>query len=140
MGPGPLGHDRAVPVLTGWLRVDEYQLKENALAALENLDSPLAAREVRPLLKSEAFLPYKLRMARLLARHRMADGYALATEHLADASQKAEAILVLAALDDAADFQRPVCDHCRPAGSAVACRGAYWAGGHRRRQCPAATA
>src|SRR5260370_34421138 len=98
---GRLGDDRAVPVLTGWLRGDDYQLKEFALTALENLDSQMAAREVRPLLKSEAHLPYKLRLARLLARHELADGYALATEHLADVAQTAEATLVLAALNDA---------------------------------------
>jgi HEAT repeat protein len=98
---GRLGDDRAVPVLTGWLRGDDYQLKEVALVAMENLDSQLAAREVRPLLKSEAHLPYKLRIARLLARHELADGYALATEHLADVSHTAEATLVLAALGDA---------------------------------------
>jgi HEAT repeat protein len=98
---GRLGDDRAVPVLTGWLRGDDYQLKAFALAALENLDSQVAARETRPLLKSEAHLAYKLRLARLLARHELADGYALATEHLADASHTAEATLVLAALGDA---------------------------------------
>jgi len=98
---GRLGDDRAVPVLTGWLRGDDYQLKEFALAGLETLDSKLAAREARPLLKSEAHLPFKLRIARLLARHELADGYALATEHLADISHTAEATLVLAALDDA---------------------------------------
>jgi HEAT repeat protein len=98
---GRLGDDQAVPVLTGWLRGDDYQLKEIALAALENLDSKLAAREARPLLKSEAHLPFKLRLARLLARHELADGYALATEHLSDASHTAEATLVLAALGDA---------------------------------------
>src|SRR6185312_16016540 len=88
------------PVLTGWLRGNDYQLKEPALAALEQLDSPLAAREARPLLKSEAYLPFKLRLARLLARHEMADGYALATEHLADVEHTAEATLVLAAMGD----------------------------------------
>jgi hypothetical protein len=98
---GRLGDDRAVPVLTGWLRGDDYQLKAFALAALENLDSQVAAREARPLLKSEPHLAYKLRLARLLARHELADGYALATEHLADVSHTAEAALVLAALDDA---------------------------------------
>jgi HEAT repeat protein len=98
---GRLGDDRAVPVLTGWLRGDDWQLKEYALTALETLDSPAAAREARPLLKSEAHLPFKLRLARLLARHEVADGYALATEHLADASHTAEATLVLAALKDA---------------------------------------
>lgn len=97
---GRLGDDRAVPVLTGWLRGDEYHLKEVALAALETLDSELAAREVRPLRKSEAHLPFKLRMARLLARHGLPDGYALATEHLADLAHTAGATLVLAALDD----------------------------------------
>lgn len=97
---GRLGDDRGVPVLMGWLRGDDYHLKESALAALETLDSELAAGEVRTLLKSESHLPFKLRMARLMARHGIADGYALATEHLADAGRTPEAALVLAALDD----------------------------------------
>ena len=97
---GRLGDDRAVPVLAGWLRGDDYQLREVALAALETLDSKTAAREVRPLLKSEAHLPFKLRIARLLARHEMADGYPLATEHLSDVAHTAQATLVLAALGD----------------------------------------
>jgi hypothetical protein len=75
-------------------------VKEVALSALEHIDSQVAAREVRPLLRSEAHLPYKLRLARLLARHGLADGYALATEHLADDGQTAAAALVLAHLDD----------------------------------------
>jgi hypothetical protein len=95
-----LADDRAVPLLIGWLRGDDSRLKNLALAALEHVDSELAAREARPLLKSEANLPYKLRIARLLARHGFADGYALATEHLADADHTAAATLVLAALDD----------------------------------------
>jgi hypothetical protein len=95
-----LADDRAVPVLIGWLRGDDSHLKGLALAALEHVDSELAAREARPLLKTEAHLPYKLRLARLLARHGFADGYALATEHLADADHTAAATLVLAALDD----------------------------------------
>src|SRR4029079_962830 len=97
---GRLGDDRAVPVLVGWLRENDYQLKEAALAALETIDSDLAAREARPALKVEAQLPLKLRIARLLARHRIADGYPLATEHLADDGQTAAAALVLAALED----------------------------------------
>jgi HEAT repeat protein len=95
-----LADDRAVPLLIGWLRGDDFHLKNLALAALEHVDSELAAREARPLLKTEAHLPYKLRLARLLARHGFADGYALATEHLADADHTAAATLVLAALDD----------------------------------------
>lgn len=98
---GRLGDDRAVPVLTGWMRGDDYQLREAALTALETLDSKTAAREARPLLKTEAHLPYKLRIARLLARHEIGDGYALATEHLADAAHTPQAALVLAALGDA---------------------------------------
>jgi len=97
---GRLGDDRAVPVLADWLRSDDSTLQWHALAALENLDSAAAAREVRPLLKSEPHLSCKLRLARLLARHGFADGYALATEHLADNQHTAEAALVLAALDD----------------------------------------
>jgi HEAT repeat protein len=97
---GQIGDDRAVPALVGWLRRDDYQVKEVSLEALEIIDSPAAARELRPLLKSEAHLPYKLRLARLLARHDMADGYALATEHLSDVDHTAAAALVLAALGD----------------------------------------
>jgi HEAT repeat protein len=97
---GRLGDDRAVPVLAGWLRSNDYQVKEIALASLENLDSAMAAREARSLLKPEGHLPSKLRLARLLARHGVADGYALATEHLADVGHTSSAALVLAALDD----------------------------------------
>jgi HEAT repeat protein len=97
---GRLGDDRGVRVLADWLRESDYQLKDQALAALELLDSQAAAREVRPFLKTEPHLPFKLRIARLLARHGFADGYALATEHLADVGHTAEAALVLTALDD----------------------------------------
>lgn len=97
---GRVGEDAAVPVLVGWLRGDNHQLKEVALAALETIDSEVAAREARPLLRSEAHLPFKLRLARLLARHGFDDGYALATEHLADEAHTAQAALVLAALND----------------------------------------
>jgi HEAT repeat protein len=98
---GRLGDDQAVPVLVRWMRGDDHYLKEASLSALESLDSKLAAREVRPLLRLERHLPFKLRLARLLARQEVADGYALATEHLADASHTAEATLVLASLNDA---------------------------------------
>jgi len=97
---GRLGDDQAVPVLAAWLRGDTGDLKQHALTALETLDSPAAAREVRPLLKSEPNLPLKLRIARLLARHGINDGYALATEHLADDEHTPAAALALAALDD----------------------------------------
>ncbi|HUR53954.1 MAG TPA: HEAT repeat domain-containing protein, partial [Gemmataceae bacterium] len=66
---GRLGDDKAVPVLAGWLRGDDYNLRGAALTAMEELDSKLAARESRTALKTEAHLPYKLRIARLLARH-----------------------------------------------------------------------
>jgi HEAT repeat protein len=97
---GRLGDDQAVPILIDWMRNNDYQLRELALGALEQLDSPTAAREARPLLKSEPHLPYKFRLARLLARHKLADGYPLAIEHLADSEHTAEATMVLVALDD----------------------------------------
>jgi len=97
---GMLGDDRAVPVLIDWMRGVDYGLREVALGALETIDSPLAAREARPLLKTEANLQFKLRLARLLARHKIDDGYALAIEHLADAEHTATATLVLVALGD----------------------------------------
>jgi HEAT repeat protein len=97
---GRLGDDRAVPVLAAWLRGDTGDLKHHALTALETLDSPAAARELRPLLKTESHLPYKLRIARLLGRHNITDGYALAAEHLADDDHTPAAALALAAIDD----------------------------------------
>lgn len=97
---GRVDDDRAVPVLVGWLQGNDPKLKELALAALEEIDSDAAARDARPLLKTEPQLTYKLRLARLLARHGMDDGYALATEHLADEEHTAAAALVLVALDD----------------------------------------
>jgi HEAT repeat protein len=97
---GRVGNDRAIPVLAAWVRSEDYHLREASLAALEELDSEAAARELRPLLKTEPHLPFKLRIARVLARHGLADGYALATEHLADTDHTAAAALVLAALDD----------------------------------------
>ncbi len=98
---GRLKDDRAVPLLVSWMRGNNHQLKPFVLTALESLDSDLAAREARPLLKTEAILPYKLRLARLLARHQIADGYSLATEHLADEGNTTPATLILAALGDA---------------------------------------
>ena len=55
---------------------------------------------MRLLLKSRLTCLSSCSLARLLARHKLADGYPLATEHLADAGQTADAALVLAALDD----------------------------------------
>jgi hypothetical protein len=97
---GRLADDAATPLLKRWLGAEQYELREAALAALEEIDSDAAAREVRPLLRSEPHLPLKLRMARLLARHGINDGYALAIEHLSDSQSTAQAALVLAALDD----------------------------------------
>jgi hypothetical protein len=97
---GRLGDDRAAPVLAAGLQQEDYQLKNASLTALESIDSEAAARAVRPLLKSESFLPFKLRIARLLARHGIDDGYALATEHLSDDEHMVAAALVLAALND----------------------------------------
>ncbi|QDU89730.1 hypothetical protein Pla175_31250 [Pirellulimonas nuda] len=97
---GVLGEKRAAPLLVGWLRGADFRLKGEALTALELVDSPSSADAMRPLLKSESYLPFKLRIARLLARHGVDDGYALAAEHLSDQDHTAAATLVLVALDD----------------------------------------
>jgi hypothetical protein len=97
---GRLRDDRALQVLARWLRNADFNTRDAVLTALENLDSEAVAREVRGTLKSEPHLPYKLRIARILARHGIADGYALATEHLADDQQTGAATLVLASLND----------------------------------------
>jgi hypothetical protein len=96
---GRVGDDRAAVVLADWARKNDGA-QESSLAALERLDSAAAARELRTQLKLEPNLAYKLRIARVLARHGMGDAYALATEHLADRPHAAAAAVVLAALND----------------------------------------
>jgi len=97
---GQLGEEQGVPILVRWMRSSDHRLKEASLSALEAMASQIAAREAWPLLKTEAHLPYKLRLARLLARQGIPDGFALAMENLSDTSQTAAAALVLAALQD----------------------------------------
>jgi hypothetical protein len=67
---------------------------------LEKIDSKRVAEAVRSLPTTETQLAYKLRIARLLARHGFDDGYTLAVEHLSDAEHTAQSALILVALDD----------------------------------------
>ena len=90
---------RAIPILRGWLRPDN-RLRLTALSTLEQIDTVAAAQAVRSSLKTERALDNKLRMARLLGRHGMADGFSLAIEHLADKGRTLLAAQVLADIKD----------------------------------------
>jgi HEAT repeat protein len=81
---GQLKDPRAVPVLVEWLRDPNQYLRGSALAALTAIGDDAAVAAVRLRLKAEPDLSLKLRMATMLGRHGLHDGYAFAIEHVAD--------------------------------------------------------
>lgn len=99
-GLGRYRDDRAVPILAAWLRGRDTLLKEVALSALEEIDSPAAAQQARLALRTEGELLLKLRLCRFLGRHGIRDGFPIALEHLSDGGYSIPAALALAALDD----------------------------------------
>jgi HEAT repeat protein len=106
---GRLKDERAVPVLIGWLRGDDYWLKERALSALENfnlINLPATLDELRPIFKSESQLPLKLRIGRLLAKHFSDNGiYEVVGQHLIDPAQRAEVALIIARLGSSSPME-----------------------------------
>jgi HEAT repeat protein len=92
---------RAVPVLDRWLRDPNNLMRGRAIDALEAIDSDEAVATVRLRLKAEPDLQLKLRMAALLGRHQINDGYALAIEHAADPGLTDVAVRALGAIREA---------------------------------------
>jgi HEAT repeat protein len=75
---------RAVSVLDESLHDPNQYVRARAFDALAAIDSAEAVAAVRLRFKAEPDLRLKLRMAALLGRHQIHDGYALAIEHAAD--------------------------------------------------------
>jgi HEAT repeat protein len=97
-----LREPRAVPVLGVWLsgsNTNQY-LRSRALDALAAIDNDEAVAAVRLRFKAEPDLGLKMRMAAMLGRHGIADGYALAIEHVADPGLTPQAAAALGAIRD----------------------------------------
>jgi HEAT repeat protein len=89
---------RAVPVLDAWLRDPNQYVRARAVDALDAIDSDEAVSTVRLRFKAEPDLSLKLRMAALLGRHQISDGYALAIEHAADPGLTEVAVRAIGAI------------------------------------------
>ena len=93
-----LREPRAVPALDDGLRNANQYLRARALDALAAIDTDEAVAAVRLRFKAEPDLGLKMRMAALLGRHGIADGYSLAIEHVADPGLTPFAVRALGAI------------------------------------------
>jgi len=75
---------RTVPVLAEWLGNERRDLRSAALDGLSAIGNDPAVAAVGLRLKQEPHLRLKLRMAEMLGRNGIQDGYSVAIEHLAD--------------------------------------------------------
>ena len=92
--------ERLVTPLAGWLDPDEPDLRNAAVEALLAIGSPAAARALQPRIAQERSLLTKLRIAELLGKHGMRDGYAYAIEHVSEPSLTDQAVAALVAMRD----------------------------------------
>ncbi len=92
--------ERCLPLASEWLRHSQTDHRLVAIGILEKLGSRAAAQVARPRLKMERHLEIKLRIAALLGRHGIRDGYSIAIEHLADGAHSKLAVEALAAIGD----------------------------------------
>lgn len=92
--------ERLVAPLAGWLAPDEPQTREAAVEALLAIGSPAAARALQPRIGQERNLHMKLRIAELLGKHGMRDGYPYAIEHVSESYLTDQAIAALVAMND----------------------------------------
>jgi HEAT repeat protein len=91
---------RAVPVLVEWLLGSNQYLRSRAIDALAAIDNDEAVAVVRLRFKAEPDLGMKMQIAALLGRHGIADGYALAIEHVADPGLTPLAVRALGAIGE----------------------------------------
>ena len=92
--------ERLVAPLAGWLAPDEPQTREAAVEALLAIGSPAAARALQPRIAQEHNLHTKLRIAELLGKHGMRDGYPYAIEHVSEPYLTDQAVAALVAMRD----------------------------------------
>jgi len=75
---------RLVSTLMNMLDPRRQRLRRLAADLLMKIDTRAAAQALRPQLRNEADLAYKLRLAVFLGRHGFDDGYPYALEHMSD--------------------------------------------------------
>ncbi len=92
--------ERLVAPLAGWLDPEDAETRAAAVEALLAIGSPAAARALQPRLAQERNLHTKLRIAELLGKHGMRDGYAYAIEHVSEPHLTEQAVAALAAMRD----------------------------------------
>ena len=92
--------ERLVAPLAGWLDPEDPELRSDAVEALLHIGSPAAARALQPRIGQERNLHTKLRIAELLGKHGMRDGYAYAIEHVSEPHLTDQAVAALVAMRD----------------------------------------
>ncbi|HEX7896695.1 MAG TPA: HEAT repeat domain-containing protein [Planctomycetota bacterium] len=97
---------RLVPLLAGLLSPREPEVRRGAIEALRKIDTADAARAARPRLREEMDLSRKLRMAALLGRHGLREGYPYALEHMSEPGLLEEAIDALEAIREPGTVER----------------------------------
>ncbi|MDQ3621984.1 MAG: hypothetical protein M3463_05780 [Verrucomicrobiota bacterium] len=90
---------RLVEPLSRLLAPDEPS-RDSAIGALLTIDSGEAAKALQPHLREEQNLSRKLRIAEMLGRHGIRDGYAFAIEHVSEHSLLEQAVAALAAIKE----------------------------------------
>ena len=92
--------ERLVAPLAAWLDPDQPDTRRAAVDALLAIGSPAAARALQPVIAQERNLLTKLRIAELLGKNGMRDGYAYAIEHVSEADLTDQAVAALVAMRD----------------------------------------
>ena len=92
--------ERLVAPLAKLLDPDEPATHDAAVEALLSIGSPAAARALQPRIAQEQNLHRKLRIAELLGKHGMRDGYPYAIEHASEPNLTDQAVAALVAMRD----------------------------------------
>jgi len=92
--------ERFVATLAGWLDPEDPELRADAVEALLTIGSPAAARALQPRIAQERNLHTKLRIAELLGKNGLRDGYPYAIEHVSEAYLTDQAVAALVAMRD----------------------------------------
>jgi HEAT repeat protein len=92
--------ERLVAPLAKLLDPDEPETRDGAVEALLRIGSQTAAQALQPRIAQEQYLLRKLRIAELLGKHGMRDGYAYAIEHVSEPWLTEQAVAALVAMRD----------------------------------------
>jgi HEAT repeat protein len=92
--------ERLVPVFSTMLDLEASQNRDAAVSGLIAIGSPAAARLLQPRIAQERNLFTKLRIAELLGKQDMRDGYPYAIEHMSEPYLTDQAVAALVAMRD----------------------------------------